>query len=72
VRPYAQSFFLNVAYDRKYYGADYVRLQTEGVRDAGGHGLTYWNNVGRYDEIPFPADTRTAAKDTEAQRAALD
>ncbi len=72
VRPYAQSFYLNVAYDRKYYGADYVRRQLEGVRDAGGHGLTYWNNVGRYDEIPLPVDTRTAAKGNGAQRATLD
>ncbi len=63
VRPYVQSFFLNVAYDRTYYGNDYVRRQVEGVRDAGAPGLTYWNNVGRYDEIPLPADLRTALRD---------
>ncbi len=62
VRPYVQSFYLNVSYDRKYYGADYVRLQVEGVRDAGNPGLTYWNNVGRYDEIPLPQDLRTAQR----------
>jgi hypothetical protein len=55
VRPYVQAFFLNVSYDRKYYNADYVRRQTQGVRDAGKGGLTYWNNSGRYDDIPiFP------------------
>jgi hypothetical protein len=52
VRPYVQAFYLNVAYDRKYYNPDYVRLETEGVRDAGAGGLTYWNNSGRYDDIP--------------------
>ncbi len=55
VRPYVQSFFLNVSYDRKYYGNDYVKQQVAGVRDAGSPGLTYWNNSGRYDEIPEPA-----------------
>jgi hypothetical protein len=52
VRPWAQAFFLNVSYDRKYYNADYVRRQAEGVRAAGSGGLTYWNNSGRYDDIP--------------------
>jgi hypothetical protein len=54
VRPYVQAFFLNVSYDRQYYNEDYVRRQTEGVREAGSPGLTYWNNSGRYDDIPFP------------------
>ena len=53
VRPYAQAFFLNVSYDRQYYNSDYVRRQAEGVRDAGANGLTYWNNSGRYDDIPL-------------------
>jgi hypothetical protein len=52
VRPYVQAFYLNVAYDRKYYNTDYVRLEVEGVRNAGTGGLTYWNNSGRYDDIP--------------------
>ena len=52
VRPWAQAFYLNVSYDRKYYNNDYVRLQLEGVRTAGRGGLTYWNNSGRYDDIP--------------------
>ena len=54
VRPYVQAFFLNVSYDRKYYNLDYVRRQIEGVRSAGNPGFTYWNNSGRYDDIPFP------------------
>jgi hypothetical protein len=59
VRPWAQAFFLNVSYDRKYYNVDYVRRQTEGARDAGG-GLTYWNNSGRYEDIPSPTDISKA------------
>jgi hypothetical protein len=55
VRPYAQAFFLNVSYDRQHYNSDYVRRQAEGVRDAGDNGLTYWNNSGRYDDIPKTA-----------------
>ncbi|MDR3276218.1 MAG: hypothetical protein LBT11_03235 [Treponema sp.] len=54
VRPYAQAFYLNVSYDRRYYNLDYVRLQIEGLRDAGDPGYTYWNNSGRYDDIPLP------------------
>jgi hypothetical protein len=49
-----QAFFLNVSYDRRYYDADYVRRQVEGTRTAGNGGLTYWNNSGRYDDIPVP------------------
>jgi hypothetical protein len=58
VRPYVQAFFLNVSYDRQYYNPDYVRRQVEGVRDAGSGGLTYWNNSGRYDDIPLQGDLR--------------
>jgi hypothetical protein len=53
VRPYVQAFFLNVSYDRRYYNSDYVRRQVEGVQDAGTGGMTYWNNSGRYDDIPL-------------------
>jgi hypothetical protein len=60
VRPYVQAFFLNVSYDRKYYDLDYVRRQVEGVRDAGSPGLTYWNNSGRYDDIPKPGDIKVS------------
>lgn len=52
VRPYVQAFFLNVRYDRKWYNPDYVRRQVEGVRDSVNLGLTFWNNIGRYDDIP--------------------
>ncbi|MDR2797215.1 MAG: hypothetical protein LBB80_02630 [Treponema sp.] len=53
IRPYIQAFYLNVSYDRKYYNPNYVRLEVEGVRAGGNGGLTYWNNLGRYDDIPL-------------------
>jgi len=52
VRPWAQAFYLNVSYDRKYYNANYVRYQIDGVRAAGEGGFMYWNNSGRYVDIP--------------------
>jgi hypothetical protein len=52
IRPYVQAFYLNVSYDRQYYNTDYVRREIEGVRDAGRGGFTYWNNSGRYSDIP--------------------
>jgi hypothetical protein len=52
VRPWAQAFYLNVSYDRKYYGPEYVSLQKDGVRAISRGGLTYWNNSGRYDDVP--------------------
>ena len=54
IRPWVQAFYLNVSYDRLYYNADYVRRQTEAVRYVGNGGLTYWNNSGRYEDIPLP------------------
>jgi hypothetical protein len=56
VRPYVQAFYLNVSYDRKYYNPDYVLNEVKGVRDAGSPGLIYWNNIGRYEDIPTPKD----------------
>jgi hypothetical protein len=56
VRPWVQAFYLNVSYDRVYYNADYVLRETQGARDAGPGGLTYWNNSGRYDDIPLPGN----------------
>jgi hypothetical protein len=53
VRPYVQAFYLNVSYDRRFYDADYVRREVEGVRSAGKGGLIYWNNSGRYEDIPL-------------------
>jgi hypothetical protein len=60
IRPYMQAFYMNVAYDRKYYNNDYVLRQLLGVQNAGNFGYTYWNNVGRYDEIPLPETRLTA------------
>ena len=60
IRPYIQAFYLNVAYDRKYYNDDYVLRQLLGVQNAGNFGYTYWNNIGRYDEIPLPETRLTA------------
>jgi hypothetical protein len=53
IRPYIQAFYLNVSYDKKYYNQNYVRLEVEGARAGGNGGLTYWNNLGRYDDIPL-------------------
>ncbi|MGA2545899.1 MAG: putative glycoside hydrolase [Rectinemataceae bacterium] len=52
VRPYVQAFFLNVSYDRAYYGPEYVKREVAGIRDSINLGLTFWNNSGRYDDIP--------------------
>lgn len=58
IRPYVQAFFLNVKYDREYYNPYYVSLQVDGVRDSVNQGLLFWNNSGRYDDIPFvPRDS---------------
>jgi hypothetical protein len=52
VRPYVQAFYMNVSYDRAYYNPGYVKLEVAGVRDAMNLGLTFWNNSGRYDDVP--------------------
>ncbi len=52
VRPYVQAFYLNVSYDRAYYNVDYVSREVAGVRDAVNLGMTFWNNGGRYDDVP--------------------
>jgi hypothetical protein len=52
VRPYVQAFYLNVSYDRAYYNLDYVKREVAGVRDAVNLGLSFWNNSGRYDDVP--------------------
>ena len=54
VRPWVQAFYLNVSYDRRYYNTDYIRREIEGVRKAGNGGYTYWNNLGRYEDLPLP------------------
>lgn len=52
VRPYVQAFYLNVRYDREFYSPAYVALEVDGVRDALNEGLLFWNNGGRYDDVP--------------------
>jgi hypothetical protein len=52
IRSWIQAFYLNVSYDRQYYNSDYVLREVEGVRDAGSPGFMYWNNSGRYEDIP--------------------
>ena len=34
IRPWIQSFYLNVSYDRLYYDSDYIKKQFFGVRDS--------------------------------------
>jgi hypothetical protein len=52
IRPWAQAFYLNVSYDRKYYNTHYIELQLQGLKDAGSPGFCYWNNSGHYEDIP--------------------
>jgi hypothetical protein len=61
VRPYVQAFYMNVSYDRTWYNLDYVKREVAGIRDSLNLGMTFWNNSGRYDDIPvlqFGADGR--------------
>lgn len=51
VRPWAQAFYLNVSYDKKYYDKNYVRRQIFGVRDSTNNSYMFWNNSGRYSDI---------------------
>lgn len=51
IRPWVQAFYLNVRYDRQWYGQEYVQKQIFGVRDSVDRGYMYWNNIGRYDDI---------------------
>ncbi|HWP68410.1 MAG TPA: putative glycoside hydrolase, partial [Rectinemataceae bacterium] len=52
VRPYVQAFYLDVSYDRTYYGTRYVDDEVRGVRDGANQGMTFWNNSGRYSDVP--------------------
>jgi len=75
VRPYVQAFFLNVSYDRTYYNPEYVKKEIAGVRDAVNLGLTFWNNAGRYDDIPVldigPDGRLAAGKATKLPEASI-
>jgi len=52
IRPWVQAFFLNVSYDRQYYNETYVVNEVRGVLEGINQGFTFWNNSGRYDDIP--------------------
>ncbi len=52
VRPYVQAFYLDVSYDRLYYSPRYVELEIQGVREGANQGMTFWNNSGRYTDLP--------------------
>ncbi len=69
VRPWAQAFYLNVSYDRKYYDKNYVQKQIFGVRDSVGKGYMYWNNIARYDDLsPDIGDSPYTGKAVEASK----
>ena len=51
VRPWVQTFYLNVSYDRQYYNKDYVIKEIFGVRDSVNNGYMHWNNAGNYDML---------------------
>lgn len=52
IRPWVQAFFLNVPYDRQYYNETYVINEVRGIQEGINQGFTFWNNSGRYDDIP--------------------
>jgi len=52
VRPWVQSFFLNVSYDRAYYNSSYIEKQFFGTRDSINRGYMCWNNSGDYSTTP--------------------
>ena len=52
IRPWVQSFYLNVSYDRLYYDSDYIKKQFFGVRDSIDRGYMCWNNSGEYGTTP--------------------
>lgn len=55
VRPYVQAFYMGVSYDKTWYNPDYVAREVKGVIQGENLGMTFWNNVDRYDDIPFLA-----------------
>lgn len=52
IRPWIQSFYLNVSYDRLYYNSDYVLKELFGARDSLDRGYMCWNNSGEYGTTP--------------------
>ena len=59
VRPWVQTFYLNVRYDVKWYDKDYVRREIYGVRDATNNGYMHWNNAGNYATLSPDPDPNT-------------
>jgi len=53
VRPYVQAFYMGVSYDKIWYNPDYVAREVIGVIQGENLGMTFWNNVDRYDDIPY-------------------
>ena len=52
IRPWIQSFYLGVSYDRLYYNSDYIRREFYGTRDSINRGYMCWNNTGDYSVTP--------------------
>ena len=52
IRPWVQSFYLGVSYDKQYYDEDYIRKEFFGVRDSINRGYMCWNNSGEYGVTP--------------------
>ena len=60
IRPWVQSFYIGVSYDRQYYDEDYIRKEFFGVRDSINRGYMCWNNSGEYGVTPRDVtDTET-------------
>ena len=60
IRPWVQSFYLGVSYDKQYYDEDYIRKEFFGVRDSINRGYMCWNNSGEYGITPRDVtDTET-------------
>ncbi len=71
IRPWIQSFYLNVSYDRLYYDSDYIKKQFFGVRDSIDRGYMCWNNSGEYGVTP-PDVTPTESFNGTAPEASLE
>lgn len=52
VRPYVQAFKMNMGYDRKYYGPEYIANELAGIRDSIDQGFTFWNMAVQYQMVP--------------------
>lgn len=52
IRPWAQCFFINVSYDRQFYGPYYIKSQVTALHDAIDEGFSFWNTVGNYSALP--------------------